>query len=230
MTAIVWGLVISFQRYARVSSAGLDLMTVRKGRAVGNIRSLLANWKTEDALRQSLAGGATGAVVAVATVWVIEAHKGFAALIINSDVAGAAIGVMLSVGTTVWITSRRDANEWKQAIEQSLIHIRAMLDAIEMATSITPDTAREINDQLNAAAQRLVAATSDDSITDTFLRTANSRALNRYFWFKKELHWGIGILRGTHQPHPDIPPLSTVLSTIHTELQQIANEYRGRRR
>lgn len=197
---------------------------------MANIRSLLAKWKFKDALRQSLAACATGAVVAFATVWVIEAHKSFAELFINSDVAGAAIGVILSVGTTVWITSRRDAKEWKEAIEQSLIHIRSMLDAIDMAKSITADTAREISDQLNAAAQRLVAATSDSSITDTFLRTANSRALNRYFWVKKEVHWGIGILRGTHQPDPNIPPLSTVLSKLHTELEQIANEYRERRR
>lgn len=224
------GLVISFQRYARVSSAGLNLMPLMKGSVMGNIRSLLANWKTEDALRQSIAGGVTGAVVAFATVWAIETHRGFAALIINSDVAGAAIGVMLSVGTTVWITSRRDAKEWKEEIEQSLIHIRAMLDAIDMASSITADTAREINDQLNAAAQRLVAATSDDSITDTFLRTANSRALNRYFWVRKEIHWGIGIVRGTNQPDPNIPPLSTVLSKLHADLEQIANEYRDRRR
>jgi hypothetical protein len=197
---------------------------------MGKISKARARQRTADAVRHMLAAGAAGAVVAFILVWSLKGYKSFSDLLINSDVAGAAIGVMLSVGTTVWITSLRDKREWRGAVEQSLIHIRSMLDVLELAESASASTAGEVTAQVQAASKRLKAATIDDSITDTFLRAANSRALMKYFDVRKELLWGLGILEGTHEPHANIPPLSSVVSTLADDLQEVADDYRARRR
>jgi len=186
------------------------------------------HWPT---IRLSLAvGSAAGLIVAYCVLWVLDARKDIRVLLINSDVTGAAIGVILTVSTSVWIAGRSERRNRAYEIDQSLVHIRALVEALEMVAEVNNNELIVAFDELGRTAGRLTQVDTDSDTTDVYLRVATSSARQVYLRSRGDITFAVGIARGQNSITGGFKSLPEIIAPAVAELNKIMTTYRSLRR
>ena len=129
---------------------------------------------------------AIGAAIALVALWLhgpSPMSGDFAA-----NVSGAAVGGFISVGLALWISgnerrsARLDAVEFvkeqrKEAIRQSLRHIRTIRDCINDGVKITINNSQNVRSDILSSVSLAKIALQDNNLTDFPLRRAMERTI-----------------------------------------------------